>query len=367
MIIGIDASRAALARHTGTETYAYRLLQAMASLTSAEVRLRLYTRQRPQPTSWPDAPYVETRIIPFPRLWTHLRLAAEISRHPPDVLFVPAHVLPLYCPVPAVVTVHDLGYLYHPQAHPPFQRWYLDWSTKRHTRIARRIIADSGTTRDDLINHYRADPQTIDVVHLGRNPTLNPVADSAPVKARYQIRGDYILYLGTLQPRKNLLRLLEAFHRLSQDHPIKLVLAGEKGWLYDEIFERVQALNLGERVIFPGFIAEADKAALISGAIIYVYPSLYEGFGLPLLEAMACGTPILSSNVSSMPEIAGGAALLVDPYDIKAIAAGLSRLLSDPQLRQTLSHQGFRRLQDFSWPEAAQQTLEILTAVGIET
>ncbi|MFQ5577159.1 MAG: glycosyltransferase family 1 protein, partial [Anaerolineae bacterium] len=140
MIIGIDASRAALAHHTGTETYAYRLILAMAPLASADLRLRLYTHQPPQPVPWPESQFVETRVIPLPRLWTHLRLAAEIARHPPDALFIPAHVLPLYCPVPAAVTVHDLGYLYYPDAHTPFQRRYLHWTTRRHARVARRII-----------------------------------------------------------------------------------------------------------------------------------------------------------------------------------------------------------------------------------
>lgn len=360
MIIGIDASRAALARHTGTETYAYQLILALAHLTSAELRLRLYTHQPPEPDPWPRSPFVETRVIPFPRLWTHVRLAAEIGRHPPDLLFVPAHVLPLYCPVPAVVTVHDLGYLYHPEAHPFLQRLYLDWSTRRHSRIARHIIADSEATRTDLIKHYQAKPQAVSVVHLGRDPTLKPVPDPTPVKARYHIQGDYLLYIGTLQPRKNLIRLLAAFQRVSQNYAVKLVLAGGKGWLYDEIFDRVQAMDLRERVILPGFVAEADKAALISGALVYLYPSLYEGFGLPLLEAMACGTPILTSNVASMPEIAGDAALLVDPYSVEAMVAGLTRLLADASLRQTLVEKGFRRLQDFSWAKAARQTLDIL-------
>jgi len=360
VIIGIDASRAALARRTGTETYAYQLIQALADLTSAELRLRLYTPRPPAAETWPSSPFVETRIIPFPRLWTHVRLAAEVARRPPDVLFVPAHVLPWYCPAPAVVTVHDLGYLYHPEAHPFFQRRYLDWSTRRHARLARRLIADSEATRADLIKHYQANPRLISVVHLGYDPALKPVSDSASVKARYNIRGDYLLYIGTLQPRKNLLRLLEAFYRVGQSYPVSLVLAGGKGWLYETIFERVQTLGLSERVILPGFIAEEDKAALISGALVYVYPSLYEGFGLPLLEAMACGAPILTSNVSSMPEIAGDAALLVDPYDVEAMAEALMRLLSDAGLRQTLIEKGFQRLPNFSWGKAAQQVLQIL-------
>jgi glycosyltransferase involved in cell wall biosynthesis len=363
VIIGIDASRAALAHHTGTETYAYQLLLAMMPLVSADLQLRLYTHQAPQPKRWPASPFVETRIIPFPRLWTHLRLAVELSLQPPDVLFVPAHVLPLFCPVPAVVTIHDLGYRYYPEAHPSFQRRYLDWTTRRHTRVATHLIADSATTRDDLIHHYQADPQKISVVHLGRDPGMDnarSLHDCPAVRERYGLKAEYLLYVGTLQPRKNLLRLVEAFAMIAPDYPGQLVLAGRKGWLYDEIFERVQQLNLGERVKFPGFIPEEDKAALIRGARLYLYPSLYEGFGLPLLEAMACGTPILTSNLSSMPEIVGEAALLVDPHQVEAIAGGIKQLLFDPALCQRLVQRGFERLAIFSWSKAAEQTLDIL-------
>jgi glycosyltransferase involved in cell wall biosynthesis len=197
------------------------------------------------------------------------------------------------------------------------------------------------------------------------DPSLQPVADPAGTLARYSIEGQYILYIGTLQPRKNLLRLVEAFHIIRQQTAARLVLAGGKGWLYDEIFARVQALDLSERVIFPGFVAEADKAALISGAAVYAYPSLYEGFGLPILEAMACGAPVLTGRTSSLPEVAGDAALLVDPYDVEAIAAGLLRLLTDDAMRADLVAKGFQRAQTFSWDKAARQALDILIRCAV--
>ncbi|MFN8454747.1 MAG: glycosyltransferase family 1 protein [Anaerolineae bacterium] len=313
--------------------------------------------------------YVETKIIPWPRLWTHLRLAAELRMRPPSALFVPAHVLPLYCPVPALVTVHDLGYRYYPEAHRPFDRWYLEWTTRRHTRVARHIIADSQATKADLVRFYGANPERITVVYLGRDETLGRVNDPqliATAKNKYNIEGDYLLYLGTLQPRKNLLRLVEAFAQLINSGvqnysfaSLKLVIAGSKGWLYNDIFARAQALGLAGRVLFPGFVAADDKAALLSGALAYVFPSLYEGFGLPVLEAMACGTPVLTSNSSSLPEVAGEAALLVDPHDTAHIIQGLSQLLTQPDLRCRLVEQGYRQIQRFSWARAAEQVKEI--------
>jgi glycosyltransferase involved in cell wall biosynthesis len=373
MIIGFDASRAARARRTGTETYALELLKAMAGLLPAEHRLRLYTPHLPQhsesvasPWEWPDSAQVEMRVIPWPRLWTHLRLAWELRQHPPDVLFVPAHVLPVHCPVPAVVTVHDLGYRHYPEAHRPFDRWYLEWTTRRHTRVARRLIADSEATKQDLVDFYRADPGRISVVYLGRDESLAPVADPdaiAETRAAYGIEGDYLLYLGTLHPRKNLVRLVEAFHRALgslRDDQLKLVIAGRRGWLYDDIFAAVRRLGLAGRVLFPGYVADEAKPALLSGALAYVFPSLYEGFGLPVLEAMACGVPVLTGNRSSLPEVAGQAALLVDPRRTDEIAAGLVELVTNDALRAQLIEQGFVQIQKFSWKKAGAEVLSIL-------
>jgi glycosyltransferase involved in cell wall biosynthesis len=365
-LIGIDASRAARAHRTGTETYSLELIKALADMASPQRRLCLYTPHPPQHPDWPDSPHVETRVIPWPRLWTHLRLAAALRQHPPDVLFVPAHVLPFYCPVPAVVTVHDLGYRHYPEAHRPFDRWYLDWTTRRHCRVAQHIFADSLATRQDLVDFYGANPERISVVYLGRDENLAPITHAkiiAQTKARYNISGDYLLYLGTLHPRKNLARLIEAFHLALQSLPneeLTLVIAGKRGWLYEKIFRRVQQLELTQRVIFPGYVADKAKPALLSGALAYVFPSLYEGFGLPVLEAMACGSPVLTSNCSSLPEVAGQAALLVDPHNTEEIAAGLVQLITRPDLRQRLVEQGYRQIQAFSWRKAAEQVLEVL-------
>lgn len=371
LTFGIDASRAARAHRTGTETYSLELIKALAPLASAQRRLRLYTSHPPQIGDWPASPHIETRVIPWPRLWTHVRLAAELRRHPPDVLFVPAHVLPFYCPVPAIVTVHDLGYRHYPDTHRLFDRWYLDWTTRRHCRTARSIIADSLATKQDLLDFYGADPARINVVYLGRNESLVPVTDSkfiTQAKARYNIGRDYLFYLGTLHPRKNLVRLIEAFYQAIQttstEH-LQLVIAGQRGWLYDEIFARVEQLGLVGRVIFPGYVADGDKPALLSGALAYVFPSLYEGFGLPVLEAMACGTPVLTSNCSSLPEVAGSAALLIDPRHTGEIAEGLVQLITDPDLRQQLVQRGYRQFRAFSWSQAAAQVWELLEKAAL--
>ena len=365
MLIGIDASRTVTRQPTGTEHYARGLIRALLEQES-EHRWRLYFNTPPPKDLFSPSPCVEWRVIPWPRMWTHLRLALELARHPPDVLCVPSHVLPLICPVPGVVTVHDLGYRLYPEAHTRFDRWYLDWTTRRHTRVAAHLLADSEATKRDLVRHYGADPQRITVVYPGLDPLFRPVEDPrrlAAVRSRYGLAPVYIVHVGTLQPRKNLMRLLDACERLPQrlpaSHPVpQLVLVGKRGWLAEPIVARVQAM--GTRVRWLGHVAREDLPALLSGARALVMPSLYEGFGFPVLEAMACGTPVVASNASSLPEVAGDAALLIDPHDTEALSAALARVLTDPELCQVLRQRGLQRAQHFTWQAAAAKTLQVL-------
>ena len=366
MLIGIDASRAATQERTGTENYSLQLIRHLLALESGH-RYRLYFNRPPTVELFPMAADLELRVMPFPRLWTHLRLSWEMARQPPDVLFVPAHVLPLVHPRSSVVTVHDLGYRHYPGAHPLLDRLYLNLSTRYNARAARRVIAVSQATQDDLVQHYGLEPDKITVVYSGWDERMQPVEDEATiegVKARYHIRGEYVLYVGTLQPRKNLGRLLEAVallrKRAQRGEAPGLVIAGRKGWLYDQIFQQVERLGLESEVLFPGYVPQEDLPALLSGARLFVFPSLYEGFGLPVLEAMACGTPVVCSNVSSLPEVAGDAALLVDPLDVKDMAEAMNRLLQDEGLRTELVERGYRQVRQFSWDRCARETLAVL-------
>jgi glycosyltransferase involved in cell wall biosynthesis len=367
MLIGIDASRAVSDRPTGTETYSRRLIQALLTLDTPH-RFRLYFRTAPPPHRFERA---EARTIPFPRLWTHARLSWEMVRRPPDLLFVPAHVLPPVRPRLSLVTIHDLGYLKFPQAHPWRQRLYLDRSTRWNARAATHILADSEATKADLMDHYATRPDRITVAYPGIDPSLSPVSDPAVIqaaKARYRIDSDYVLYLGTLQPRKNLRRLVDAFAefagRETDIETTDLVLAGKRGWLYEELFEQVRRRGLEDRIHFPGYVAEGDKAALLSGARAFAFPSLHEGFGLPVLEAQACGCPVITSTTSSLPEVAGDAALLVDPQDTAAIADAMQRLLTNPALSRELIQRGFTNVRRFSWQACAQTVLDVIDRVS---
>ena len=358
MHIGIDASRATVARRTGTENYARRLIQALIA-AGGERKFTLYFRQAPPAGAYPGA---ELRVIPFPRLWTHIRLSYELlSRPRPDVLFVPAHVLPLAHPLPSVVTVHDLGYRHFPDAHPPGQRLYLDWSTRFSSRSATHILADSQATRRDLTRFYGVRAEKITVVYHGRDERLQRV-DPAAVRAAYGLGPDYLLHVGTLQPRKNLARLIEATATLRGQWPqLELVLAGQPGWQSEPILALARAHSAFVRLL--DYVPAGDLAGLYSGARAFVFPSLYEGFGAPVLEAMACGTPVVCSNTSSLPEVAGEAALLVDPADTAGLAGAISRLLADASLQAALAAKGLAQVQRFSWQRAAAETIAVFDHV----
>jgi glycosyltransferase involved in cell wall biosynthesis len=360
MHLGIDASRTTVARRTGTESYALHLIRALLRQAGPH-RVTLYFRDAPTRGLFNlgeahsnEVRSNEFRIIPFPRLWTHLRLSAELLQRPPHLLFVPAHVVPAVCPVPAVVTVHDLGYRYYPDAHPFAQRLYLDLSTRHSARAAAHVIADSEATKRDLIRFYHTPNDKITVVYPGRDETLRRV-DAAPVRAKYRLPESYLLHIGTLQPRKNLVRLIEATRH--QPSPIPLVLAGRPGWLSEEILKAARA---APHVRLLSYVPDADLAGLYSGAAAFVFPSLYEGFGFPALEALACGAPVICSNTSSLPEVVGEAALTVNPLDVAALAEAIRRVLGDAELRAALIAKGYEQVEKFSWEKAARETWAIL-------
>lgn len=352
VLIGIDASRAGRALRTGTEGYSLHLIAALLR-RSGRYRFRLYFDRVPT-ADFPLSGHAEVRIIPSPRLWTQLRLAAELLRRRPDVLFVPAHVIPFICPVPAVATIHDVGYLWHRSAYSPTAWILLHLGTLQNARAARRIVVDSQATARDLITHFGVDRSRIHVAYLGA-PPVREVSPDPSIAALYGLPSRYLLFVGTLQPRKNLGRLLEAFACLppSTRSSISLVLAGRPGVGAARLRARAQALGIAERVIWLSYVAEEHKPSLYAGAQALVFPSLYEGFGLPVLEAMAWGTPVIASTSSSLPEVVGEAGLLVDPYDVDALAGSMAHVLEDAALRERLIAAGRARAAQFTWERCA--------------
>jgi len=264
-----------------------------------------------------------------------------------------------------VATVHDMGYKVFPETVRLKTKIMLNLSLNRSCKRADKLITDSEFSKQEIMRFLKIEPDKIVVVPCGVD-TANfyPITDNARiqiVKQSNKIYGDYFLYLGTLEPRKNIERLIEAYAVLKQDKPDApaLVLAGRKGWLYETIFERVTALGLINDVIFTGYVTDEDAPILLSGALAFVFPSLYEGFGMPPLEAMACGTPVLTSNCSSLPEVVGDAAILVDPYSVEEIRQGMQHLMEDEVLRQELSAKGLARAKEFTWERSADIVMSV--------
>lgn len=353
MMIGVDASRAAMQGGVGVGRYSRELIAAL--IAASDHRYTLYANGVERP-AWADAPGVTWRSLPWPLLWTHLRLSWELACHAPDALLIPAHVVPAVHPRATVVTIHDLGYLFFPQCHPPLQRLHLRLSTAWSARAAARILADSACTREDLVRHLGVPQSKIDVAYPGVSQRFGPQPAAAieALRRRYHLPARYLLYLGTLQPRKNLVRLIQA-HALVPEAPV-LVLAGAAGWRSAATRAAIQAA--GDRVRWLGYVPDSDLPALLSGAQALALVSLYEGFGIPVLEAMACGIPVIASSTSSLPEIVGDASILVDPLLVDSIADGIRRLCEDMDMARHLAERGLLQAARFTWEGCARVALD---------
>ncbi|UCC88568.1 MAG: glycosyltransferase family 4 protein [Anaerolineales bacterium] len=268
--------------------------------------------------------------------------------------------------VPTVLTVHDLIFRLFPQHHKRLNYWYLNAAMPLFCRRASAIIAVSQATKRDLVNFYGLDPAKISVVHEAAAPHFAPAPPDqvAQVQARYRLPDCYLLHVGTIEPRKNLNRLLKVVYRLRRaGEDIRVVIVGSKGWLYEDFFRQLEELALGDTVVMPGFVPDTDLPALYSGARLVVVPSHHEGFGLPVLEGMACGTPVACSDASSLPEVGGQAARYFDPTDVAAMADQILAIWRDESLRETMRQQGLARAAQFSWKRAADETLAVYTRV----
>jgi glycosyltransferase involved in cell wall biosynthesis len=324
--------------------------------------------------SWPGN--FRVRWVPLSDRWLHilwqrLRLPVPIQvvTGPLDLFHSPDFVLPPLGRTPAILTVHDLSFLRVPQFFVPGFRDYLEGAVSRAVRRARHILADSESTRRDLMELLAVEPERVTVLYPGVEARFQPVQDAAAlsrVRARYDLPESFFLSLGTLQPRKNLSGLVEAFGQLlaagndvARMEELQLVIVGGQGWMFEDVVSRVQRLGLTERVRFPGFVDDVDLPAIYNLATAFAFPSWYEGFGLPVLEAMACGLPVIAADNSSLPEVVGEAGLLIDAGDTEALAGGLARLVSDEDLRASLAAAGRQQAAHFDWGRAAQQLLEI--------
>lgn len=365
MHIAIDA-HAVGTRLAGNETYIINLIEALAEIDTANLYTLYVTRREAVArfhNRWPN--FITRLTLPHtPLVRIPVTLSAELRRRPVDLLHV-QYTAPPFAPCAVVPTIHDLAFEHLPATFKRRSWMQLRLTVRRTALRAAHIITVSEFSRRDIMKTYGVAPERITVTPEAAGAHFAPVTDRAElarVRAQYKIEGDYILAVGSIQPRKNLVRLLAAYSDLIrarvQVKLPQLVLVGKPAWLYKETLRAADEYGVTRNVHFTGYVPEQDLAALYSDALCFVYPSYFEGFGLPPLEAMKCGTPVITGNRTSLPEVVGDAGLLVDPFDKDAIAGALGRLIDDARLRQTLRERGLQRAERFDWRETARLTLK---------
>jgi glycosyltransferase involved in cell wall biosynthesis len=375
MHIGIDA-HAIGARQAGNETYIGNLIKSLAEV-DGDNRYTLYLANAEAAAHWRAGftrqyPNFDVRLLPPPTPLVRVPVALELELRlrPVDVLHV-QFTAPLFCPVPVIATIHDLAFEHMPETFTRRGSLQLKFTVRRTAKRAARIATVSEYSRQDLIKTYKLPPEKVVVTHNGIGPIFSPQpassAEAQKLHHRFGIERDFILAVGSLQPRKNLVRLIRAYAKLRSrqdgfNH--QLVIVGRKLWLADEIFAEAKRQEWGRDVILTGYVPDEDLPAFYRAARAFVYPSLFEGFGIPPLEAMACGTPVVTSNTSSLPEVAGDAALLINPYDEQDLASALIRIVNDEKLRALLRERGFVQSKKFTWRNAAEKTLQLYRETG---
>jgi glycosyltransferase involved in cell wall biosynthesis len=369
MIIGIDGNEANTKEKVGVHQYAYEILWGMYKLQDikrAGVKFVIYLKESPRKDMPKGNNYWEYKIIRGKGLWVLTKLMPELLKSSQtDVLFAPHHYLPFFSRCPKVCMIHDLGYLNFSGQFRKKDYWQLKIWSAISIIISKYIIAPSESTKKDIVRHYPFAEKKVLVVFHGYNSLLFNQNISQKivrqVAVKYRISSKYLLFLSTLKPSKNIEGLLDAFAAIRKDFNYKLVIAGKKGWFYDSIFEKCKNLGLDKEVIFTDYLSEEDKPALIKGAKVFILPSFWEGFGMDIINAMACGVPVVVSNRASLPEVAGGAGIYIEPDDVNSLVNGIRKVLEMGNREYNrLSQKCIGQAARFSWEKSAKDTLSIL-------
>lgn len=373
MIIGIDGNEANIERRVGIGEYAYELLRQFAKLRIKNLEFRIYLKSEPLKDMPVEGENWEYRVIKPGKLWTQWRLPLDLYLHnpKPDVFFSPSHYAPRFSPVSSVISVMDLSYLFFPQLFNAADLHQLQSWTAYSARQAKKILTISNSSKNDIIKEYNIAPGDVVVTYPGIKGTnsLSPsIYKMNNLRNKYDLSENYILFVGTLQPRKNIQRLIEAFAQVITDKKspknLQLIIVGKKGWLFEDILNTPSKLGIENSVRFLDQVDNDELDVLYKNALCFVLPSLYEGFGLPVLEAMQNGCPVIVSDVSSLPEAGGDACLYVDPENTEDIKEKILDLINDQKLRKELIEKGKKQIEKFSWEKTAKETLKVLTELG---
>lgn len=375
MIIGIDASRANRAQKTGVEWYSYHLIQELKKIIPRDAEVILYSDDKLKgdlgnlPENWKEkiikSP-IQNPITKKGWLWTQLRLSLEMVFSRPDILFVPSHAIPLIHPKHTITTIHDIGFLRYPESYKTLGRIYHKFSSYFASKFAYKIIVPSEFTKGELMEIYKIPHWKIHVTHLGFNEIKYNLKNTGDEEVKsvlrsYQIKKPYFLFVGRLEEKKNILNLIKAFDLFIKKTGLnhQLVLAGMPGFGFLKFEELIKKLNLKDRVIITGFVKDENIPILYKNSKALILPSYYEGFGIPILEAFACGVPVIGSRSASIPEVANDSAILIDPKNVKELSHALQVVLND-LTRKVLIEKGLKRVREFSWERMAQKTWEII-------
>ncbi|MFH1061307.1 MAG: glycosyltransferase family 1 protein [Candidatus Omnitrophota bacterium] len=374
MNIAIDAFEANLNKKVGMGNYVNNLIHALALIDSKN-DYTLYVKNHSDSNDFIKKENFKYKQLSSPLIrsfWSQCRIPLELMFKNPDILHLPTgHKVPFNCPKHTVVTIHDLAFIKFPQYFESSVRWRCLRFTQHAIAKAQKIIAISESTKKDILEYYKVDAQKVEVIYHGVDAEFKQIQDKPRIEAvcrKYGINLPFVLFVGVLQPRKNISRLIRAFKQVlnSSSLDLQLVIAGNKGWMYADMFNTLKQAGIADQVVFTGYAPKPDVVCLLNAAKVFVLPSLYEGFGLPILEAMACGVPVIASNVSSMPEIVRDAGILVDPYKEPEIAQALLDIINNPRLANDLIAKGFKIARNFTWEKTARKTLMLYESM-IET
>ena len=360
MIIGIDASRAITKQRTGTEKYSRELIFELAKFDHTN-SYKLYVGPNYDGSFGNLPKNFQVVIINRKKFWTQVGLSLEMIKNKPDVLFVPSHILPLTTPKQTVTTIHDFGWKYFPDAYSAAEIKLHDLAVKRAIKKKSKIIVYSKSTLADLNKFYNPDHKLIEFVPMGFKPE-NIIKTASTDKIKNIAESKYILFVGRIEQKKNISNLVSAYEMLRAERKIKhkLILVGKPGFGYEHIKKDISKSKFGNDIFETGYISDDDRDFLYQNADIFVLPSFFEGFGYPILEAFAAGIPVVTSNISSMPEVAGKAALFINPKKPFEITAAISQVINKPEIRNQLIKDGMKELAKFSWPNCAKDTLNVL-------
>lgn len=366
MLIGLDGNEANVENRVGSGVYAFELLKEFSK--NKKHQFLIYLKEKPLVDLPKENSHFKYKVFGPRKLWTQFALPLKLTTgNRPDIFFSMGHYGPRFSPVPYVITIFDLSYLHYPEMFNQNDLYQLKNWSKYSIQNSAHIFAISKSTKGDIVKNYGVSSSKISVTYMGFDEKRfkpQPKAEVKLAKNKYKIKGGYIIFVGTIQPRKNIERLIEAFKIISDKiKDISLVIGGKKGWLYESILEKAKKERIAQKVIFTDFVSEQDLPALITGAKIYVLPSLWEGFGIPVIEAQACGVPVVVSNTSSLPEVVEDSGILIDSSSVKSIAQGIEESL-DPKTRLVLVGKGYKNVKRFSWEKCAKETLWVLEKVA---